>query len=69
MELHWEDGAEIRVRTERGEALISANPAGLRSLAGHLLRLAEEPPGSHLHLDCWNALEDDSDALLLERTK
>lgn len=69
MELHWEDGFEIRVRVEGGEARISANAAGLRSLAKHLLTLAEERPGSHLHLDPYNSLEADSAPLLLERIK
>ena len=69
MELHWEEGFEIHVSVEGHEARISANAAGLRSLATHLLALAEEQPGSHLHLDPYNSLEEDSAPLLLERIK
>lgn len=67
MELHWEEGFEIRVRVEDGDAWIAANAEGLRSLANHLLALAEEQPGTHLHLDRYNGLEEDSAPLLLER--
>lgn len=68
MNVNWEDGFAIRVKTEAGCALISANRAGLRSLAGLLLALAEEKaPGSHIHLDAYNALEDGSDELILEK--
>ena len=69
MELHWEEDFRIEVRLEYGAAVISANRAGLRSLAGHLLALAEEPSGSHLHLDAYNALEDGSAELLLEHAE
>lgn len=67
MELHWEEGFEIRVRVKDGEARIAANAEGLRSLANHLLALAEKRPGTHLHLDRYNSLEEDSAPLLLER--
>ena len=69
MELHWEDGFEITVRIENGAAVVSANAAGLRSLAGHLNALAQAPSGSHLHLDAYNALEDGSDELILVRAE
>ena len=69
MRVKWEDGFEIRVRVEGGCALVSANRAGLRSLAGILLSLAGEPePGAHIHLDTYNSLEDGSDELILEKT-
>ena len=69
MNVNWEDGFEIRVKAEAGCALVSANRAGLRSLAGILLALAEEPrPGAHIHLEAYNSLEDGSDELILEKT-
>ena len=67
MKIAWEEGFEIIVRLEGGAAVISANRAGLRSLANHLIALAEEAPGSHLHLDEYNALEEHSAELVLER--
>ena len=67
MELHWEEGFEIRVCVEDGWARIAANAEGLRSLANHLLALAEEQSGTHLHLDRYNSLEENSAPLLLER--
>ena len=66
MNLKWEEGFSISVRAEDGIAVISANRAGLRSLANHLAALAEEDPGSHVHLDAYNALEDGSAELILE---
>ena len=67
MDLHWENGFVIDVRTESGAAVIRANREGLLSLANHLKALAGEPAGSHIHLDQWNALEDGSVELILER--
>ena len=67
MELNWVDGFEINVRIENGTAIISANKEGLLSLANHLKSLAEEPSGSHLHLDTYNSLENDSAELILEK--
>ena len=66
MELNWVDGFEINVRIENGAAVISANKEGLLSLANHLKNLAEEQPGSHIHLDAYNSLEDGSAELILE---
>jgi hypothetical protein len=68
MNVNWEDGFAIRVKAEAGCVLVSANREGLRSLAGILLSLAEEPrPGTHIHLDAYNSLEDGSDELILEK--
>ncbi len=67
MDLHWEEGFQIDVRVETGAAVIRANRAGLLSLANHLRALSEAPAGSHIHLDQWNALEDGSAELILER--
>ena len=66
MELNWADGFKINVRIENGAAVISANKEGLLSLAEHLKSLAEEPPGTHIHLDAYNSLEEDSSELILE---
>ena len=65
----WDDGFEITAQARDGTAVIAANPAGLRSLARHLLALAadEVPAGAHIHLDGSNALEADSGELILER--
>ena len=67
MDLVWEEGFQIDVRVGNGTALIRANREGLLSLANHLKALAGEPAGSHIHLDPWNALEDGSVELILER--
>ena len=67
MELNWINGFEIAVFIEDGAAVISANREGLLSLAGHLKALAEEAPGSHVHLDAYNSLEEGSAGLILEK--
>ena len=69
MELNWVNGFEIKVRIEKGAAVIMANREGLLSLADHLKSLAEEPPGSHIHLDAFNSLEEGSSELVLEKTE
>ena len=69
MEFKWEDGFTIATRIEDGAIVVSANAAGLRSLANHLLTLAEdETKGAHLHLDEFNSLEDHSVELIIEKT-
>ena len=67
MDLTWENGFTIDVRIVNGASVIRANREGLLSLANHMKTLAEEPAGSHIHLDPYNALEDGSDGLILER--
>ena len=57
----------MSVTIQDNTTVISANRAGLHSLAHHLLQLAEEPQGSHIHLDSYNALEDGSAELILEK--
>ncbi|MFE6482209.1 hypothetical protein ACFVGN_04590 [Streptomyces sp. NPDC057757] len=66
----WEEGARIEVRNLGGEIVIEANAAGLKTLAGHFLALAEEgtPDGAHLHLEEHNGLEAGSVGLVLERS-
>ena len=66
MHFTWEDGFTIRVTREKDAVLISANKAGLRSLANHFLALAEETPPGHFHLDEYNSLEDNSTELIVE---
>ncbi|MFH8764685.1 hypothetical protein [Streptomyces althioticus] len=65
----WEADARINVRNLGGEIVIEANAAGLKTLAGHLLTLAQDgtPDGAHLHLEEGNGLEDGSARLVLER--
>ncbi|MGW0627099.1 Imm32 family immunity protein [Streptomyces sp. NPDC002758] len=48
----WEEGARIEVRNLGGEIVVEANAAGLKTLARHLLTLAQDgtPDGTHLHL-------------------
>ena len=69
MEIKWEDGFTVTVRAKEGAALVSANREGLRSLASILLALAEEAPGTHLHLDAYNSLEEGSGELILEKIR
>lgn len=66
----WDEDARIEVRNLGGEVVIEANAAGLRTLASHLLTLAQDgvPDGSHLHLEDSNGLEDGSVGLVLERS-
>lgn len=68
MDLLWEDGFRIRVKIYNNEATISANREGLLSLANQLSVLAEEAPGSHIHFDQYNSLEDGSVELIIEKT-
>lgn len=68
MEIKWEDGFEIRVKSDGKKIIISANRAGLISLAKIINTLSEELPGSHIHLDENNSLEDGSAELIIEKT-
>ena len=67
MRIRWEDGFEISASVREGEVTISANRDGLVSLANILLDLADEAPGSHVHLDEHNSLEAGSAALVIEK--
>ena len=67
MHIPWEDGFAISVRIENGAATIAANKAGLLSLSRQLSALAQEKPGSHIHYDEYNALEDGSQELIIEK--
>jgi hypothetical protein len=65
----WDPAFEIAASVQDGEVVIRANTAGLRSLARHLLCLADEgvPPGHHFHFDDSNSLEDGSASIIIER--
>ncbi len=67
MHMRWVDGFEIRTSAREGEVTISANREGLLSLANILVNLAEQGPGSHVHLDEHNSLEDGSVELIIQR--
>ena len=67
MDIEWINNSEIRVRAEDGTVLVSANREGLLSLSRQLAALAEEQPGSHIHYDRYNSLEDGSEELIIER--
>ena len=69
MELHWQGNETIIVTNRVNEVLLSANRQGLRSLGSILLALAEEEPGSHIHLDEYNSLEEGSVDLIIEHLK
>jgi hypothetical protein len=67
MKIEWVEGFEIRVTVDGGEALISANREGLLSLAKQLAALAEAAPGSHIHYDAYNSLEEGSAEMIVEK--
>ena len=66
MNIEWVDGFEIRVKIDN-EVVIGANKEGRLSLAKQLTALSEEPPGSHIHYDDYNSLEEGSVELIIER--
>ena len=67
MDVNWEDGFELSVRIDGDAAVVAGNAAGLRSLAGICLSLAEQAPGAHIHLDEYDSLEDGSTELIIEK--
>ena len=69
LRISWVEGFEINVAVHHDEVTIFANPEGLKSLAQHLLTLAEDgvPNGVHLHFEPGNELEDNSASLILNR--
>ena len=69
MNIEWVEGFEIRVHSDSNSAVLSANREGLISLAQQLLALAEEAPGSHVHYDEYNALEDGSVEMIIEKSE
>lgn len=69
MNFNWIDGYTLRVSVSGGGVTISANREGLLSLASHLITLAGSPSKDHFHLDEYNALEDGSSELIVEKTE
>ena len=69
MEIEWIDGFEIKAAAENGEIVISANRAGMLSLAKQLAALADGAPGDHIHYDVNNSLEEGSAEMIIERTR
>lgn len=71
IQLNWEEDFKIKVSNDCDILMIEANKEGLVSLARHLLLLAQEevPNGSHIHLDEFNSLEDNSVELILSKTE
>ena len=69
IEYKWEYGFDIETKCENGVINILANKEGLISLANHLLNLAQEsvPSGYHLHFDDYNALDDGSLELIIQK--
>jgi hypothetical protein len=67
MNIDWIDRFEIRVTSDQNTAVISANKEGLLSLARQLTALAEEVPGSQIHYDPYNSLEDGSVEMIIEK--
>ena len=65
--MSWVEGFAISARLDGGVMTVSANREGMLSLANQLKALADAAPGSHLHLDEYNALEEGSMALVIER--
>ena len=49
--------------------VISANKEGLLSLAAQLTALAEALPGSHIHYDVFNSLEEGSAEMIIEKSR
>ena len=67
MDIEWKDGFEIKVKTENGATIISANREGLLWLAAQLSALANAENGEHIHYDEYNSLENGSTELIIER--
>ncbi|MBP0969391.1 MAG: hypothetical protein J5744_04525 [Oscillospiraceae bacterium] len=69
MEVRWVDGFKIDVKVEDGTVVISANREGLLSLARQMEDLAEMCPGTHIHYDEYNSLEDGSNEIIIALTE
>jgi hypothetical protein len=69
LDLVWESNARIKLEVRFEWTVLIANQAGLRTVAAHLLSLAEDgvTPGHTLHLDDSNGLEPGSIGLILQR--
>ena len=71
IECVWEENFKIKTSTPYNTITIEANREGLLSLARHLLLLAQEevPNGTHVHLDEFNSLEDNSVELIIYKNQ
>ena len=67
MNINWQNGFKITFTIENKQGKLSANKAGLISLANQLLDLAQENNGCHIHYDINNSLEDNSSELIIEK--
>ena len=67
MKSEWVDGFKIKAVADNREIVISANREGLLSLAKQLAALADGAPGDHIHYDEYNALEEGSAELIIEK--
>lgn len=69
LSLRWVPGFLISATATSHDITISGNAEGLRSLAQHLLTLAEEdvPGGAHVHFEPGLELELDSVPLILNK--
>ena len=72
LHLDWEPGFSISAKFGIGNSVIlSANQAGLISLARHLLLLAQPSvtKGYHYHFDDTNSLEEGSIELIIDKVE
>jgi hypothetical protein len=70
LQLSWRAGYVLRATaTADREVLVSGNAEGLRSLAQHLLTLADEqvPAGVHAHMEPGLELEEDLVVLVVQK--
>ena len=67
--IEWEPDWRIAATVARDTIVLSADRAGLVTLAKHLLALAQDevPAGAHLHYDAGEQLDDDSNPVVIER--
>jgi hypothetical protein len=69
LQYKWEEGYLINVIVDEDGVTLQCNKAGLRSLANHMISLADNavPETSHIHLDSDNSLEDGSVRLMINK--
>ena len=67
MDIEWIDGFNISVGYDDHTVTLSANREGLLSLAKQFMAMANEEPGTHIHYDQYNSLEDGSVELIVEK--
>ena len=70
LQYSWEDGYNISTDLQDNAVVISANKAGLISLAKQMLTLANAPyDGAHFHYDDYGCLEEGSLEIIICRMK